>query len=464
MPSGPELFVAQPSYSTELGRAKDLLLSHPTRWRIIYHYDGDGIASASSAMRALARLGYPAQASPLQGVERSRFEALVRSTPGPLLVVDTGASWPEVAVEHSHPVILLDHHQYPGAPKAPALPSHVAFVNPLDWGVDGMTELSAATLTWLFSVFLDGRNWDNAPWGISGAIADRQHVGGFTGLNARLVKEAEDRSLLVRRRGMALFGATVAEAVAENIDPYVTGLSSRIGPSREFVEKLGIDPKKPPSALEPAEEQRLAQAILPRLAAQGTRPEFLESVVQNRWAVPALGLDAQEVSNLQNATGRVGSPGLGIALALGDEQAMHRARSAERTWRQGVLAGIRRLEDGGINSMNSLQWFESPDTTLAGTQAGLAMTYLLDSERPVFAFTSGSDGVKVSARGTRYLVGRGLDLAVVCRDAARAVRGEGGGHRVASGATIPNGERDGFLQEADRRVAEQLHPVRARSS
>ena len=67
MPSGPESFVADPAYSTEFTHARELLLGHPGRWRIVYHYDGDGIASASAAVRALQRLGYGYQATPAPG-------------------------------------------------------------------------------------------------------------------------------------------------------------------------------------------------------------------------------------------------------------------------------------------------------------------------------------------------------------------------------------------------------------
>ncbi len=197
MPSGPDGFVADSRYRTEFERARALVLGHPRRWRVIYHYDADGIASASSAMRAFARLGYPAQATALAGVERERMAELARNTPGPILVLDTGSSWLDLFGHHPHPVVVLDHHTYPGAPTPPPLPDHVAFVNPLDWGVDGMSELCAGTLTWLFTVFLDPRNWDNAPWGLSGGISDRQHVGGFKGLSKLLVDEAVQRSLVV---------------------------------------------------------------------------------------------------------------------------------------------------------------------------------------------------------------------------------------------------------------------------
>jgi RecJ-like exonuclease len=75
----------------------------------------------------------------------------------------------------------------------------------------------------------------------------------------------------------------------------------------------------------------------------------------------------------------------------------------------------------------------------------------------VIAFAEESaEELKVSSRGSHALVRRGLDLSAVMREASRAVGGDGGGHDVAAGATIPIDERDAFLAEADRLVGEQL--------
>ena len=460
MPSGPDGYVADPKYRQEFEKARGLVLGHPGRWRVIYHYDADGIASASSAMRAFARLGYPAQATALAGVERERMEELLRATLEPVLVVDTGATWLDLYGRHPHPVVVLDHHKYPEAPNPPVLPPHVAFVDPLNWGVDGMTEMCAATLTWLFTVFLDPLNWDNAPWGLSGAIGDRQHVGGFHGLNATLVDEAVARSQVVRRPGVALFGATMGAAITGSIDPFVRGLSGRPEAVGTFLDRLGIDPGRSPRSLTPDESRRLTEALRARLT-EGRKipPEALRVFDQERWFLPSLGLDAEEVSNLQSAAGRARMSGVGVAYALGDPVAAQRCRDAEETWRAGILKGLRRLEDEGVNSMRYLQWFESPELTLAGTQAGMAILYLLDPERPVFVFSAAPGPTKVSGRGTFGLIDRGLDLAVVCREAALAVQGEGGGHRIAAGATIPAHSRDRFLAEADRIVGGQIETV-----
>ncbi len=44
------------------------------------------------------------------------------------------------------------------------------------------------------------------------------------------------------------------------------------------------------------------------------------------------------------------------------------------------------------------------------------------------------------------------------REAAREVGGEGGGHNIASGATVPKGKEEKFLTLVDETVGRQLAP------
>jgi RecJ-like exonuclease len=81
----------------------------------------------------------------------------------------------------------------------------------------------------------------------------------------------------------------------------------------------------------------------------------------------------------------------------------------------------------------------------------------ISRNQPIIGFAEDSDEeIKVSARGNHRLTAEGLDLSVVMRDAARAVDGDGGGHDVAAGATIPAGEQSAFVAVADEIVGEQL--------
>jgi nanoRNase/pAp phosphatase (c-di-AMP/oligoRNAs hydrolase) len=49
-----------------------------------------------------------------------------------------------------------------------------------------------------------------------------------------------------------------------------------------------------------------------------------------------------------------------------------------------------------------------------------------------------------------------VDLAVALRDAAAEVDGNGGGHNIASGATVPKGKEDKFLALVDEGIGRQL--------
>ena len=76
---------------------------------------------------------------------------------------------------------------------------------------------------------------------------------------------------------------------------------------------------------------------------------------------------------------------------------------------------------------------------------------------PLITLNHKDDMVKISARGTKPLISRGLDLSVALRKAAEAVGGAGGGHTIASGASVPPGAEEKFLALVDEIVGEQLH-------
>ncbi|HIH77800.1 MAG TPA: DHH family phosphoesterase, partial [Halobacteria archaeon] len=69
---------------------------------------------------------------------------------------------------------------------------------------------------------------------------------------------------------------------------------------------------------------------------------------------------------------------------------------------------------------------------------------------------NGNGEVKISARGTNYLIQRGLDLAKVTNISAKKVGGRGGGHNIVSGASIPSDKVDLFLNTADEIIGQQI--------
>jgi len=163
-----------------------------------------------------------------------------------------------------------------------------------------------------------------------------------------------------------------------------------------------------------------------------------------------------------NATARYERADVGLAVCRGNrDDALDRAQTLLANHRRNLSEGLTLVQDQGVIREDHLQWFDAGNAireTIVGIVAGMALgTDGVDSDRPIFAFASKNDEeTKVSARGTGPLVGRGLDLSVVIQEASRAVGGDGGGHDIAAGATVPAGEETAFVAAADEIVSDQI--------
>jgi RecJ-like exonuclease len=172
--------------------------------------------------------------------------------------------------------------------------------------------------------------------------------------------------------------------------------------------------------------------------------------------------DASEFSTLLNATARYERADVGLAVCLGGRGgAYDRARTLLSEHRRNLSEGIELVEQEGVEHAEHVQWFHAEDRireTIVGIVAGMAVgADGINRDKPIVAFADKDDGdVKVSARATPRLVRRGVDLSAVMGEAAAAVDGEGGGHDVAAGATVPEGREQAFVDAADEVVGDQL--------
>ena len=66
------------------------------------------------------------------------------------------------------------------------------------------------------------------------------------------------------------------------------------------------------------------------------------------------------------------------------------------------------------------------------------------------------DEIHVSCRGTQYLVSKGLDLGKAMKTASQKLGGHGGGHAIASGATISIEKEEEFLNLVDEIIVKQI--------
>jgi RecJ-like exonuclease len=321
-----------------------------------------------------------------------------------------------------------------------------------------------------------GDNRDLAGLAVVGAVGDMQAVGGeLVGANRGIVEEGVEAGVLAEGTDLAFYGKQtrpLPKLLEYASEVRIPGVSNDQRGAVSFLQGLDLDLKEGGEwrrwvDLSDDERQQVASALVQHALSRGVPSDRVEDLVATTYTLtaedPGTELrDASEFSTLLNATARYERADVGLAVCLGDrEGALERARHLLRTHRRNLSEGISLVEERGVERAEHVQYFDAGEEireTIVGIVAGMALGVDgVDGDRPIVAFARKSEEeTKVSGRGTGRLVGRGLDLSVVMREAARSVGGDGGGHDVAAGATIPAGREEEFVAAADDLVAEQI--------
>jgi len=465
------------------------------------HIDADGLTSAGIASTALARADIPHDVVFKKQLDEAAVAEIAARPQETVLFTDFGSGQLDIIAAHEaagefEPVVV-DHHQ-------PADATTAFHMNPLCVGLDGASELSGAGTTYVLARALaavaeggaervtgggpaaDGGRADNrdlAGLAVVGAVGDMQATDdGLVGANRELVAEGVAAGVLEETTDLALYGKQtrpLPKLLEYASEVRIPGISNDQQGAISFLESLDIDARADGDwrrwvDLSDDERQTVVSALLQRALRSGVPPAKAERLVGTSYTLldeeEGTELrDASEFSTLLNATARYERGDVGLAVCLGDRgEALDRARRLLANHRRNLSAGLDVVKEQGVEQAEQLQWFDAGAEireTIVGIVAGMALGVEgVDSDRPIIAFAHTTDGpegepaLKVSARGTGRLVGRGLDLSVVVGEAARAVGGDGGGHDIAAGATIPAGEgtRDAFLDRADALIADQL--------
>ncbi len=418
--------------------------------RVISHHDADGIAAAAIITGALSRARKQFHLSITKGLDDDIIEGLAKEGNEAILFLDMGSGQIEGLEHLEAKVAVLDHH------KPIRKSKKIVQVNPHFQNIDGMTEACASSLSILLSIMIDPCNWDMSPIAIAGIIGDRQHMGGMRGINQQIMDYAVEKEFISVQRGLNLKGPSIADAIADSVDPYFVGLSGRKDNVLAFLDSMKLNPATPLGALDEVYRRKLTSMLSLRLMGQGCRPETVEELVSEIHWIPSMSMSAMDLADLLNACGRMEHEGVGIALCMHDEDALALAGDLRREYNRKIMEKLMAIESEGVSQLPHLQYFTAEDASLAGAEAGLAMQYILDQSKPTLALSGVAGKVKVSSRGTKYLVSKGLDLSAALKKGSEKVGGIGGGHAVAAGATIAEGKQDEFLKAVEELIALQL--------
>ena len=450
------------------------------------HIDADGLTSAAIAATALERAGIPFEtvfAKQLDGSELKRIAATDHET---VLFTDFGSGQLDLIAGHEaagdFTPVIADHHQ-------PADASTEYHLNPLLADINGASELSGAGASYILARALaltqpDGvdttdraaDNRDLAALAVVGAVGDMQAgVDGLSGANTQIVTEGVEAGVIEESTDLTLYGKQtrpLPKLLEYASDARIPGISNDAAGAIEFLSGLDLDLKADGEwrcwvDLADDERQIVASALVRRAVKSGVPASRVDDLIGTTYQLsreePGTELrDVSEFSTLLNATARYERADVGLAVCLGDrDEALDRARQLLRNHRRNLSEGLQWVKTEGVTVEDHLQWFDAGNRireTIVGIVAGMAVGAPgVRRDLPIIAFAEKSDTeIKVSARGSHQLIREGLDLSVVMREASRAVDGDGGGHDVAAGATIPAGRQREFVDHANELVGQQL--------
>jgi single-stranded-DNA-specific exonuclease len=448
------------------------------------HIDADGLTSAGIASTALERAGVPHDVVFSKQLDDEEIAGIAAHDHGTVLFTDFGSGQLDAITEHEaagdFTPVIADHHQ-------PAEDADTEFhLNPLLEGVDGGKELSGAGASYVLARALLGEDaTDLAALAVVGAVGDRQTVDGeLVGANTQIAAEGVAAGVLDTAKDLALYGTQtrpLPKLLEYASEVYVPGITNDQQGAIRFLDGLDVDLHdggdwRTWADLSHDERQTVVSALVQRAVRNGVSGDEVTKLVGTTYTLtdeaPGTELrDASEFSTLLNATARYERADVGLAVCLGERgEPLDAARDLLSQHRRNLSEGLEWVKREGVTVEDDLQWFHAEDRireTIVGIVAGMALgSDATESDRPIVAFGTkdGEEGgdepdgepeVKVSARATPGVVEDGVDLSVVLRDASQAVGGDGGGHEVAAGATVPAGDERAFLDAASEILAEQ---------
>jgi single-stranded DNA-specific DHH superfamily exonuclease len=410
---------------------------HCDSMRVISHNDADGITSAGLICNALLRAGIPFQATLLSRLDDSVLAGLE----GPVVFCDMGSGKPEIISRVKDDCFVLDHHRPVGTLACMHLNPHL-------YGIDGAFEMSAAGT--VYSVVRHmGENSDLAGLALVGAMGDRQ---GMIGANRSILEEAVASGAVEAKAGLKMsLDGPAEEVFAKSIEPLLDYVGDE-KMARRFLQDLKITGNV--ESLSRDGLARLATAITLKLLLQGSyaADSVVGEVIRLKHEVVENSL---EMVQLLNACGNRDVPGLALTLCLRDTGALPLARKMAEEYKGHIQREIALLRENN-KVMKNIRYLKMENGEAGSIVSGLGIRYLY-TDLPLITLNQKDDMVKISARGTKPLISRGLDLSIALRKAAGAVGGAGGGHTIASGASIPPGTEERFLSVLDEIIGEQLH-------
>jgi len=455
----------------ESRRAKEWIDETGKQIRIVSHYDTDGIASAAIMVKTMMRYGKDFHLTLVKQLSDKTLKELAEEERELFMFLDMGSGQIDdiKKILGGSKVIICDHHQPQGEPN-----ENIVHINSVVTGIED--NISGSGVTYILSRTLDPKNVDLSSLAIIGAIGDSQidAIGpdwGLSGLNKEILKDAESNKMLKISKGLRLWGRSTRplhKALEYSMDPYIPGISGSESASIQFLQEIGIPVKKEDgswrtiSDLSEEEERKLATGIIKeRIRCEHENPEYIFGDVYELLDKEEEFRDANEFATVLNACGKMHKGYLGISLCLNGENASEDVKKAVEKYRREIGRGVSWIQSNienpdVVKERNGIYILAGPNISehIISNVISIINHARILPEKPLFGFADAEDGVKVSSRASKSLVEKGINLKEIMSSVAEKLGGEGGGHIGASGATVPKGKENEFIEMVENMLSE----------
>ncbi|MFH1306926.1 MAG: DHH family phosphoesterase [Candidatus Micrarchaeota archaeon] len=424
-----------------VAKMKDLL--------VVNHYDCDGISAGSIVCKFCEREGIKYRVKTIRKLDKHVLDELKEEKE--IVFTDLGGGNKQVN-ELNGNVVIFDHHQTEGIEKLQ--------LNPHLFGIDGGTDMSGSTCVyWALEQLPEVA--------IVGAIGDMQYP--MQGENRKLVEKFVEKGWVEAPIDLKFYGRMsrpLPQLLAYADDPYLPGLGGSEERCAKFLENLELGSKEGKwrkyNELEKGEKEKLVGAVAAHLAETYGGKYNANNLVGETYLFPKFKdvpelYDGGEFSTMLNACGRHGKTEVGMDICLGKEGAIEKGRKLlemhKRALREGVEFAYKNTKDlGQILLLDGRGVIED---SIIGVVAG--MLFPGGRKKPILAMALDKKGkIKISGRGTKKLIEKGLNLGLALREACLKTGGQGGGHKIAAGATVPPERLDEFLKLFAKIVEKQI--------
>ncbi len=462
--------------------AKFLALSDDIIY-IVTHIDTDGLTAAGILAHILYFLEKPFI---IKFVSQLRKDFLIEfvdaAQPKEVIFCDIGSGQIDYIIKHlanAVRVYIFDHH-IPVDIDVSDAPFKLMHVNPRLFGYDGGKDISAAGISYMLARVFASKNNDLkklSKYAIVGALGDNQDIGekkSLIGLNKLILDEGIRIGVLEAKIDLLISGRgskPLYQALAETYKPILPGITNSLEGALNFIKAIGLGLGRLDMeniTLEDLSEdqkallleklvERLAITYGGKLSIDDIKNMLIGYVYLLKDETKNLVKDAREFSTLINACGKLGRPEIGLALVLGDREALYdEALTLYKQYRYMLSDALKKsrniLKDlDKIKLVDGRDWLEEG---LTSTVASILAESIANGEIIVVISKRINNYVKVSARKMRNA--KIKDVRKILLEVIKTIGGEGGGHESAAGAYILYERVDDFVRLLQENLDKEL--------